>query len=185
MKRQIRSLKPNVTREEAIRQFSARSLAGCLRRLTLGPLRSVADFYVPFRIFEVIIESDRKRTARTIALEAVTGALDIYCLDPIPIATVELETRNSAAPRLNSRDATQMVVDKIRRVLFSRGFLRLRQLRIGATEIGELYVPFWVGFHGRGPLVHLSVIDAVRRTPEGAAARRLIENYLVSTSQIS
>lgn len=184
MTQQIRSLQPNITREQAIRQFSARGVAGCLRRLRLGPLRYVADFYVPFRIFDVVIEINQKRTSRTIALEAVTGTLDIYCLDQVSMATVELETRNRAAPRLNKRQATQMVVDKMRRVLFSRGFLLLRQLRIGATEIGEIYVPFWVGFHGRGPVANLSVIDAVRRTREGATARRLIEN-LVNTGPLS
>src|SRR5215469_8582261 len=105
MTRQIRSFEPNITREQAIRQFSARSLAGCLRRLTLGPLRYVADFYVPFRIFDVVIEINRKRSSGTIAMEAVTGSLDIYFLDQVSMATVELETRNCAAPRLNQRQA--------------------------------------------------------------------------------
>ena len=44
----IRSLRPNVTREEATAHFSS-GMLDFLRETTFGPLRSVADFYIPFQ----------------------------------------------------------------------------------------------------------------------------------------
>jgi hypothetical protein len=185
MKKQIRSLRPNVTREAAIEQFSPRGLAGCLRRLALGPLRFVAEFYIPFCVYKVTIENNGKLTNRTIALDAVTGALDIYRLDETSIPTIRVETRNTLSPRLRPTEAKQIVVDKIRRVLFNEGFFRLRQFKIDTLATDELCIPYWIGFHGRGPEVLLSVIDAVRRSSEGAKARRLIYDYLVSTGPLN
>ena len=55
----IQSLRPNVTREEALQQFSG-GVSGRFRELLSGPLRSLADFYIPFRIFEVEISNAGK-----------------------------------------------------------------------------------------------------------------------------
>ncbi len=44
----IRSLKPNVSQSEALRKFSSMGLGTLYRRLRIGPLRRVADVYVPF-----------------------------------------------------------------------------------------------------------------------------------------
>ena len=46
----IRSLRPNVTREEAMEQFSS-GVLDFLRETAFGPLRSVAEFYIPFQLF--------------------------------------------------------------------------------------------------------------------------------------
>ena len=56
----IRSLRPNVTREEASEQFSS-GMFDFLRETTFGPLRSVADFYIPFRLFQIEILNGGKR----------------------------------------------------------------------------------------------------------------------------
>jgi hypothetical protein len=45
---------------------------------------------------------------------------------------------------------------------------------------GEIYVPYWVGFRGRGSRARLAVIDAVRRKPEGAKVRQLLRTWLTS-----
>jgi hypothetical protein len=45
---------------------------------------------------------------------------------------------------------------------------------------GEIYVPYWVGFRGRGVRARLAVIDAVRRKPEGAKVRQLLRAWLTS-----
>ncbi len=52
---EIRSLKPNVTRDQAIRQFSLPVPSSLLRDAALGRLRSVAELYIPFRLFRVNI----------------------------------------------------------------------------------------------------------------------------------
>jgi len=71
----IQSLRPNVTREEAVQQFSG-GAHGRLREVWSGPVRSVADFYIPFRIFEVEISNGGKKDRRILGLDAVTGSLD-------------------------------------------------------------------------------------------------------------
>ncbi|HEX6505020.1 MAG TPA: hypothetical protein VF011_17400 [Terriglobales bacterium] len=185
MKQRIRSLQPNVTQDAAVQIFSSARAAGYLQRLTFGPLRYVADFYIPFRVFNVTIENRGTCTRRILALDAVTGALDIYCLDEFPLCTIERETRNSLASQLGKSDGLSIVQDKIRRLLFSKGFFRLAQLKIDAVETGELCVPYWVGFRDGGGEVHLSVMDAVRRTREGAKVRRLIHSHLLSTASVS
>lgn len=180
MKPYIRSLKPNVTQDAAVQIFSSARVTGYLQSLSFGPLRYVADFYIPFRVFDVTLENRGTRTRRIVALDAVTGELDIYCLDEFPLSTIELATRNSLAPQLGKSEALSMVQDKIRRLLFSKGFFRLGQLKVEALETEELCVPYWIGFRDRGRELHLSVLDAVRRTREGAKVRRLIHSYLLS-----
>lgn len=185
MKQRIRSLQPNVTQDAAVQLFSSTRVAGRLQRLTFGPLRYVADFYIPFRVFDVTIENRGACTRRIVALDAVTGTLDIYCLDESTLCTIELETRNTLAPQLGKSEAHRIVQDKIRRLLFNKGFFRLGQLKIDPVDTGELCVPYWVGFRGRGGEVHLSVMDAVRRTREGAKVRRFIHSHLLSTASVS
>ena len=46
----IRSLRPNVTREEAIRMFSAPGPASFLWKLRSGPLQRIADADIPFNL---------------------------------------------------------------------------------------------------------------------------------------
>jgi hypothetical protein len=72
----------------------------------------------------------------------------------------------------------------VQRVLFTTGFFRMRKLQISAEALpGEICVPYWVGFRGRGRLARLSVLDAVRRSVEGARVKFLLENWLASGAQ--
>jgi hypothetical protein len=57
----------------------------------------------------------------------------------------------------------------------------MRDLTISAEAVaGEIYVPYWVGFRGRGSQVHFVVMDAVRRQIEGAKVRQLLRAWLTS-----
>ena len=180
----IRSLRPNVTREEAVRQFSG-GAHGRLREVWSGPLRSVADFYIPFRIFEVEISNAGKNDYRILGLDAVTGSLDPYYFDHLPSnnETLEVETRNCLGSSLNPGQAQEFVVTKVQRLLFTRGFFRIRNLAISVNPIPrEIHIPYWVGFRGRGPSATFAVLDAVRRQPEGARGRRMLEDWLTTNS---
>jgi hypothetical protein len=179
----IRSLKPNVTREQAVEQFSASGVAKLFRNGFFGPLRSVAEFYVPFRLFRARIVNGGATDENLVALEVVTGALDLFKFDHVPdeSETLHIETRNCAVPGLENERATELLVAKLRRVLYSRGFFRMRGLSITATALAdELFVPYWLGFRGSGDDARVSVIDAVRRRPEGAKLRRLVEHWIAS-----
>jgi hypothetical protein len=177
----IRSLKPNVSREEAMLQFSS-GILGFLRGTTLGPLRSVAEFYIPFRLFQIEIVNSGKRDQRVFALDAVNGSLDLYHFDQLPgeREVIYLETRNCSEPLLDDGEAEKIMITKVQRLLFSTGFFRMRDLRIAAQPVaGEIYVPYWVGFRGRGVRPNFAVIDAVRRKPEGAKVKQLLHAWLI------
>ena len=178
----IRSLKPNVTREEAVRYFSE----GAVNRaaaLIRGPVHSLAELYIPFRLFEVSIRSAGREQHQTFALDAVCGVLDLYRF-PAQSAdeqVIALQTRNVLPTGVDESQAANLLIEKVRRMVFARGFFRVRDLRIEANAIpGEICMPYWVGFRGSREKVSLAVLDAVRRRPEGAKVRRLIEEWLRS-----
>ncbi|MGH9503443.1 MAG: hypothetical protein ACRD20_11395 [Terriglobales bacterium] len=178
----IRSLRPNVTREEAMEQFSS-GMLDFLRQAAVGPLRSVAEFYIPFRLFQTEILNGGKRDLKVFGLDAVNGSLDLYHFEQLPgeRELIHLETRNCSEALLGEGEAKKIVIAKVQRLLFSTGFFRLRDLHISAEPVaGEIYVPYWVGFRGRGIRARLAVIDAVRRQPEGAKVRQLLQTWLTS-----
>jgi len=179
----IRSLKPNVTRDEAIRQFSPRGPSALIRDTAFGPLRSVAELYIPFHLFRVQIVNRGLFEERLVALDAVSGTLDLYQFEYLPAEaeTVPVETRNCPSAELPDAAAVDMVVAKLRRVVYSRGFFRMRNLHITAVPLAlEIHIPYWLGFRGSENRVRVSVIDAVRRRPEGAKVRRLVEAWLTT-----
>lgn len=176
----IRSLRPNVSRDEALEQFSGGTM-GLVRRLAFGPLRSIADFYLPYMLFSVEIGNAGKIDTRIFGLESVIGSLDLYQFEQVPDSSqlISTDTRNCPEGRLDPDRARQLVIEKVRRALFSRGFFRLRELSLSATPISaDLHVPYWVGFQGSGGKAHVVVIDAIRRKMEGAKVRSLLESWL-------
>jgi hypothetical protein len=182
----IRSLKPNVTRDEAIAQFARSRVSGFVRNAAFGPLRSVAEFYIPFHLFQVEIFNRGRRDSRFFGLDGVNGSLDLYHFEhlPGPEDVIVLETRNCLPAVLDHALAEELMIAKVRRLIFSTGFFRIRHLRISAERIpGEIHIPYWVGFRGHVVRARFAVLDAVRRQIEGAKVRRLLESWLTSLSQ--
>ena len=178
----IRSLKPNVTREEAIRHFTNGVLNGAVE-LIRGPVRSLAEFYIPYRLFQVTIRSGGREQSETFAMDAVRGVLDLYQLPALAAYDefLTLQTRNVLPAELDAAQAEERLIAKVRRMVFTQGFFRVRDLKIEATPIsGEICIPYWVCFRGSGERAHLAILDAVRRRPEGAKVRRLVEEWLRS-----
>jgi hypothetical protein len=178
----IRCLKANVTREDAIERFRG-GLVGLFRRAHGGGLRSVAEAYVPFRLYEVEILNGSRRQRAWFALDSVDGSLDLYRFDgpPEERQTIEIDTCNRPEAGLEDARAVALLEDKVRRAVFQSGFFRIRDLRL--TVQGppvELNVPYWLGFYGSGERVRLRVLDAVRRRFEGAKARTLFEAWLAA-----
>lgn len=179
----IRTLKPNVTREQAILQFSSTGIPRLFRNVAFGRLRSVAELYLPFRLLRVQISNRGLTEERLIGLDAVTGTLDPFQFDHVPTEaeTVSVETRNCPRAQLADAVVIELLVAKLRRLLYSRGFFRMRDLQITAAPIDrDLYIPYWLGFRGSDGQARVAVIDAVRRRFEGAKMRRLVESWLTS-----
>ncbi|MBI1738400.1 MAG: hypothetical protein HYR58_04055 [Acidobacteria bacterium] len=173
----IRTLRPNVTRAEAVAGFQ-RGWGGFLRRARWGALRSISEVYVPFRLYRVEIVNDTIPRISWFALDAVNGSLDLYQFEHKPGETelMRVETRNRPQAR-----ALRLLQDRIRRLIFQTGFFRVRNLQIRAELIPlDLHVPYWIGFYGRGETPRLRVMDAVRRCFEGAKARAFFESWLAS-----
>lgn len=177
----IRSLKTNVSRTEAEQHFTGGTFS--LARMFRGPVRSIADLYIPFRLFQVKVVTGGREQGHIFGLDAVRGILDLYEFSAAPGEgeITFLESRNVLPATLNGDEAKNEVLAKVRRLVFSRGFFRLRDVRFEAVEIpGEICIPYWVAFRGEDGQVRISVIDAVRRRAEGAKVRRLIEQWLQS-----
>jgi hypothetical protein len=176
----IRSLRPNVSREEATEQFTA-GLPGALHATLRGPIRSVADFYIPFVLFQVTINNAGAQDTCIFGVDSVSGLLDPYQFEKIPDASqlISVDTRNCPQPLLDSDRARELLANKVRRLLFQKGFFRMRDLKIDLSPLAaDLCVPYWVAFRGRGGRAYISVLDAVRRKSEGAKVRQLLENWL-------
>ncbi len=169
----MRVLAPNVTREEAIAILGG-GVAGRVRRLASGPLRSIADVYLPFSVF--------RTPAGCLGIDAVNGTLDLYSFDRVvatPFVTVD-GSRNCVPAALTHAEAARMLADRIERLHYQRfGFVSRprRRARLEATNT-TMYVPYWVGFFGRGEIASLAVVDAIRRQVEGGRVRRAITDWL-------
>jgi hypothetical protein len=181
----IRSLKPNVTREQAILQFSSSGIPRLFRNAVFGRLRSVAELYLPFRLFQVEIVNRGVRDEKLLAIDSITATLDVFQFDHVPdeTETMSVDTRNCPRTLLNDAVIRDMLIAKLRRLLYSRGFFRMRDLEIRANPVpADLHVPYWLGFRGVNGQARVAVIDAVRRRFEGAKVRRLVESWLISNS---
>src|SRR5260370_18126077 len=77
----IHALKPNVTQEEAVRAFSGAGVSALYWRMRSGPLRRIADAYVPYFLFRVKYAG---APARLFAIDALDGSLDFFQFPRIP-----------------------------------------------------------------------------------------------------
>jgi hypothetical protein len=180
----VHSLRPNVTAHEAVTLLQGAGASRLLRRVANGPLRRVAPLYVPFRAYAVSIRNGHWDDTQFFAVDAVTGALDLYRFSelPSPDDLVVVETRNRVTPTLDDAATRDRVIEKVRRALYQTGFFRLRSLRLDAHAVAlpDVHVPYWVGFFGARDRVGLAVIDAVRRRSEGSRVRDLVRGWLAS-----
>jgi hypothetical protein len=178
----IRSLKPSVSQSEALHKFSSMGLGTLYRRLRIGPLRRVAEVYVPFYLYRVSYNLGRVSQTRFFAIDAVEGSLDLFEFPgvPDPSQFAEIETRNYLRPSLAEKRAEELLGDKVLRVIFQQGFFKLRDSNLAcAREPIDLFLPYWLAFYG-DETPRCRVMDAVRRRIEGAKASAFFEEWLAA-----
>jgi hypothetical protein len=179
----IRSLQPKVGVQEATRIFAPSGPRGLLLRLRQGPLLAVADIYLPFRLYRVVVDDEQVSKTSWYAVDALSGVLDVYEFprDPAGTGIVELtvEPRNCPCSRISEHDTRHRAMDAVRRKIFSTGFFRIRKPQISAELLDSaLHVPYWAAFYGSKDCVQTAVLDAVRGRLEGGKARHVIESWL-------
>src|SRR5262245_42053441 len=128
----IRSLRPNVTREEALSAFNARGPASFVWRLRRGPLQRVAQAYIPFQLYRVRYQMGGAARSHVFALDAVNGTLDLFefTTPPGDAETVVISTRNHPAARLSATNAEELVREKVLRLIFQQGFFKVRAVNL-------------------------------------------------------
>jgi hypothetical protein len=178
----IQTLKPNVSQDEALRKFSSVGLGALYRRIRVGPLRRIANVYVPFFLYRVRYPLGSAPQTRFFAIDAVDGSLDLFEFPGVPgdSQLTKIETRNCMPPALTDKRAEQILGDKVLRVIFQQGFFKLRDLPLQCTrEPIELHLPYWLAFYGH-ETARCRVMDAVRRRIEGAKASAFFEQWLAA-----
>src|SRR5260370_30744500 len=169
----MRTLKRNVTEEDAVRTFSAPGVLAYYWRMRTGPLQRIAEAYVPFWLYRVRYRLGSAAHTRFFALDAVDGSLDLFEFPgiPAPREFMCVECRNRLATSLTEERAGEILRDKVLRVIFQQGFFKLREPRLELEkQLDELYLPFWLGFYGGNGAGRRPVLDALGHRGRGAKA---------------
>ena len=178
----IQSLRVNLNQQEALEELLGGGLRRLLRNAHGGPLRSLAQVFVPFRLHHVSVCSGASRQSLLLGVDTVRGTLDPYGFERLPNEEefFAVETRNVLPTALEEARTREIALSHARRQLYRTGFLRLRNFRLQADTIPvELYIPYWIGFFGRGVRARIAVMDAVRRRLEGTKAREFFESWIL------
>jgi hypothetical protein len=181
----ICSLQSRTGYELALRKLNASGTLGVFHRWLRGPLRGIAEIYLPYRLYKVTLEDRRVRSLRYYAMDAAAGTLDPYefVTLPKPEAWAEVQTRNLHPVKLEESETRKLTLEKVRRLLFSRGFFQLVNPQISAELVKpEFYIPYWAGFYGNDQNVRVTVMDGVRQTIEGSKVRQLVQAWLLGVS---
>jgi hypothetical protein len=178
----ILTLKPNVTREEALRTFSV-GVAASYWSIRAGALQRIADAYVPYWGYRVQFDMAGAMQERFLALDAVSGSLDLFQFPVLPDKEqlLSFETRNHLPALLTTERAEELLREKALRAIFQQGFFKLRGGKIDVVREGvEFHIPYWLGFYGDAKTARCRVMDAVRRRVEGAKASAFFEEWLAA-----
>jgi hypothetical protein len=178
----IQTLKPNVTQQEAMRTFSGASLSTLYWQIRSGPLRRIADVYVPYWLYRVEYNMGRAAHSTLFAIDAFNGSLDLFTFPRIPDSTdlVRVHSRNYVAPSLQPSGAETLLRQKVLRIIFQQGFFKVGDLNLSmARQALDLHVPYWLGFYGH-TAARCRVLNGVRRRMEGAKASALFESWLAA-----
>jgi hypothetical protein len=178
----ILALKPNVTQQEALRAFSATGLPALYWRVRGGPLRRIAEAYVPYSFYRVKYNMGKAAHSSLFAMDAVNGSLDLFIFPNVPAGDqlVTVQTRNRLKPALELQRSQNLLREKVLRAIFQQGFFKVRDLNLQIIpEPTELHIPYWLAFYGNRVL-RCRVMDAVRRRIEGSKASQFFEQWLAA-----
>jgi hypothetical protein len=164
--------------DEALKLFKSR-----MRRLKLGQFMFGTGFFLPYYLFEVEVVNGGKLTSQFLAIDAMTGELDLYNFEQPPAEFDEVETEQIGETTLSEKQALALLKEKVRRMLYLQGFFQIRDLTITGKLVRRLYLPYWVGFFKQKTQADIEVIDAVRGRFEGAKVHDLVYDWFAREAQ--
>jgi hypothetical protein len=174
----IYSVKPNLPRSAAIRMLRGKTAFKIIQQIWPGQLRTIADAYIPLRIFRTEIRDAAKTETACFGIDAVEGSMDLVQFEGSS-DLIELQTRNWVGPILDESKLKAKLIDEVRRLAYQRGFFSLSDLEIRAEALSfGIFAPYWVGFYGTDGSLRSRVLDAVRCEPAGPRVHSLIDNWL-------
>jgi hypothetical protein len=174
----ITSVKPNITRDQAVTKFRWR-----LRRLKHGRLRFAVDFYVPYRFFQTTWDDGRSKSVAFLAADAVTGKLDLIEFNQLPAdgEIVNVDTQMIAEERINDEEARSLVRERILGLTFNKkGFFKLSRVNVVAELAARLHLPYWVGVYERDGRAQIEIVNALRGRLEGVKLREIVTEWFQS-----
>jgi hypothetical protein len=179
----IVALRPNVTQDDAVREFSGRGLSSMYWRMTAGHLQRIAEAYVPYQFYEVSYVMARAPQTRLFAMDVVDGSLDLFEFPQLPSRRqlMTTDTRNRVEPSLSPGAADELLREKALPVVFQQGFFKVSEASLNFCRKPDIvYLPYWLGFYAHRDIVRCRVMDAVRRRIEGAKASAFFEQWLAA-----
>jgi hypothetical protein len=170
----ITSVKPNVSREQAVAKFCGR-----LNRLRHGRPRIVTDFYIPYRFFRLTWGDGRPSADVFIAADAGAGKLDLIQFDRLPEegGRTTVDTAMVAEERVNEEEAYRLVREGMMRSIFMKGFFKLSRVSVEIELAARLHIPYWVGVYERNDRAHFEIINALRGRFEGVKLREIVTEW--------
>lgn len=150
-----------------------------------GRLALVIDFHIPYLMFEALITNADRTMKKFMAIDAVTGALDPYIFDHVPSEDEReiVESERAPSAEITEAAALEILEEKIKRMLYLKGFFRVKEVRIKGRYLETLHVPYWVGVYRRNDEVRVEAVNAVRGVHEGAKVREVITRWFHSRKQ--
>jgi hypothetical protein len=170
----ITSIKPNITRAQAIAKFCGR-----FNELRHGRLRIVGDFYIPYRFFQLTWSDGRSSNNTFLAADAVTGKLDPIHFDQPPEerTLISPDTTMVAEERVSEEEAYRLVRESMMRSIFMKGFFKLTRPRVEIELATSLHIPYWIGVYERNDRAHLEIINALLGRFEGSKLREIVTDW--------
>ena len=171
----IASVKPNITRDQAIARLRWRT-----RRLKHEPLRLAVDFYVPYHFFQTTWEDGRNKSVAFLAADAVTGALDLIEFDRLPEdgEIMNVDTRMTAEERIGDEEACNLFRERILKLTFrKKGFFKASRLNVEAQLAARLHIPYWIGVYEHDGRAQIEIVNALQGRLEGAKLREIVGEW--------
>lgn len=149
-----------------------------LRRLK-GRFLLDTGFFLPYYLFRVTVLNGGKTDTLFLAVDAMTGGLDLYGFEVVPREDEweEVESNQFGEIALSEKQAFTRLREQLRRTIYQNGFFQVADLSITGELIRLGYFPYWVALYEQRGQGNVEVVDAVRGRFEGAKVQDLVLDW--------